>query len=260
MKISIVSSNNKKILDKCNTVIKKLEKEFEIVKNGDICITLGGDGTFVHAARRYDKPLLPVRIDANMSSGFYSDVSIKDIDKIIDNLKNGLYKIIDMANKLELNYKNKKYYAVNEVSLNHVKQEVSFKMYDINKRKKQILPFIIGGDGVIISSKIGSTAYNRSALGPILLSNKVMCITLLNPDSPYKNSLVVNSSSRIEIEVIKYSGIIRYDGVDVAIIEKGDRFDVGMSDKKLEVVKLDFKSENLGNKLERIMKNRMKRY
>lgn len=254
-----MSSNNEKIHDKCQSVIKKLEEHFDVVKNGDICIALGGDGTFVHAAMHYDKPILPIRIEENMSSGFYSDVSIKNIDKVIKDLEKGNYRVIDMENKLELNYKNKKYYAINEISLNHIKQEVSFRMYDINGRRKRILPFIIGGDGVILSSEVGSTAYNRSAFGPILLSNKVMCITLLNPDGPYKNSLIVDSTSKIEIEVVKYNGILRYDGIDVAIIEKEDKFDVRVSEKKLKIVKLDFKSETLGNKLERMIRNRMKK-
>lgn len=252
MKISIVSK-------KKYPVVKRLGDEFDVVRKGEICIAIGGDGTFVHAAMRYDVPILPIHIDENGSSGFYSDVGTEDIDRVIESLKTGSYKIVDMANKLELIYKKRRYYAVNEVSLNYIRQEVSFRIYEAGRQGRHIYPFVVAGDGVVITGEVGSTAYNRSAMGPLLLSNKVMCITLLNTDGPYRNSLVVDSSSRIEVEVVKYSGILRHDGVDVGRVGAGGGFTVRTSDRKLRVVRFGFKSETLADKLERIMMRRMDR-
>lgn len=252
MKISVVSKRK-------YSVISRLGQEFDIVKKGDICVAIGGDGTFVRAAMQYDMPILPIRVEEGRSSGFYSDVGTEDIEKVISRLKNGDYKIVDMANKLELAYRKRRYYAVNEVSLNHIRQEVSFRMYEVNGKRRRIYPFIVAGDGVIITGEVGSTAYNRSAMGPLLLSNKVMGITLLNTEGPYRNSLIVDSSAKIEIEIAKYSGTVRYDGVDVGRVKEGDRFTVRTSDKKLRVVRFGFKNETLADKLERIMIRRMEK-
>jgi NAD+ kinase len=43
----------------------------------------------------------------------------------------------------------------------------------------------MSGDGLIVSTKMGSTAYNSSAGGPIVLDTDIMCVTFVNPDAPY---------------------------------------------------------------------------
>ncbi len=252
MKVSIVSKRN-------YPEIASIKKHFEVVKKGEICIAVGGDGTFVHAAMKYDVPILPIRVNENMSSGFYSDLSTKDLPRIIEGLKEHEYDVVEAACKLKLSFKGREYFAVNEVSLNHIKQEVSFRVFEKNKVRRKIFPFVIGGDGLVVAGEIGSTAYNRSAMGPILLSNKVMCVTFLNTDGPYRNSLVVDSGSVIEIEIAKYSGALRYDGIDVGVVEEGDAFSISTSAKMLRLVKMRFKKETLGEKMERIMRRRMER-
>ncbi len=252
MKVSIVSKRD-------YPEISLIKRHFDVVKKGAICIALGGDGTFVHAAMKYDVPILPIRVNENMSSGFYSDLSTKDLPRIIEGLKEHEYDVKDAANKLRLSFNKKEYFAVNEISLNHIKQEVSFRVFEKNKERRRIFPFVVAGDGVVVTGEIGSTAYNRSAMGPILLSNKVMCVTFLNTDGPYRNSLVVDSGSVIEIEIAKYNGMLRYDGIDAGIVNEGDAFSVSTSDRILKIVKMRFKKETLGEKMERIMKRRMER-
>ncbi|MCL5007636.1 MAG: hypothetical protein M1562_00050 [Candidatus Marsarchaeota archaeon] len=239
--------------------LRKLRKAFNVVKSGEICIALGGDGTFVHAAMKHDVPILPIRVEENGSSGFYADFSSKYIDRVIRELKAGRYTVENAGNKLELIYKGRSYYAVNEISMNHVREEVSFRVYERNGRRRRLYPFIVAGDGLVVAGAIGSTAYNRSALGPVILSNNVMCLTFLDVDGPYRNPLIVDSGSTIEVEIAKYSCVLRYDGVDAGVLNSGDRFDVRTSDRKLRIVKMNFKRETLGNKLERIMRRRMKR-
>lgn len=240
--------------------LRKLRKAFNVVsKGGEICIALGGDGTFVHAAMKHDIPILPIRVEENGSSGFYADFSSKYIDKVISGLNSGMYRIENAGNKLELIYNGRSYYAVNEISMNHLREEVSFRIYQRNGSRRRLYPFIVAGDGLVVTGEIGSTAYNRSALGPVILSSKVMCLTFLDVDGPYRNPLIVDSGSTIEVEIVKYRCVLRYDGVDVATLHEGDRFDVRTSDRKLQLVKMNFKRETLGRKLERIMRRRMKR-
>ncbi len=238
--------------------LKPLYKAFKLSNNGDICIAVGGDGTFVKAAKEYSGPILPIRSEERGSIGYYSDVNLDDIDLVIKSLKNNDYYVEKLENKMEISHKGKRYYAVNEALLHNVLEEVSFKIYEIKKGKRyEIYPYVMSGDGILITSSIGSTAYNKSAGGPILLIPNVMCLTFLNVDGPYRNPIVVDSSKIIEIEIVKYNGLLRYDGTEIAELKPGDSFRVRVSEKELKIVRVKSKIEDLARKLDRIVRSRM---
>lgn len=240
--------------------IKTLSKNFKIVKNGKICVAIGGDGTFIHAIKKYSCPILMIRDNDPSSTGYYADIGIDKLDIAVKKLLSDNYKVENIGKKLELSHKGKKFYAVNEAAIINKLGEISFKLYQIkNGKRKTLYPFVMSGDGAIITSQVGSTAYNRSAGGPIILDDKVMCITFLNPDGPYKNSMIVSSEDIIEIEIVKYSGYLRYDGIQVSEIGPGDIIRVKYSEKDIRIVKLDGIEEDFGDKLKRIMEKKLKK-
>ena len=115
---------------------------------GDICIAVGGDGTFVKAAKEYSGPILPIRSEERGSIGYYSDVNLDDIDFVIKALKNKDYYVEKLENKMEISHNGKRYYAVNEALLHNVLEEVSFKIYEIRGGKRyEIYPYVMSGDG-----------------------------------------------------------------------------------------------------------------
>ena len=251
MKIKIVTMDDFPEID-------RLREEFEVSNNADICIAVGGDGAFVKAAREFDGPILPIRSGKALSSGFYADLSLDDIGFIIENLQEKKYTVEKLENKIELRYKNKKYYAVNETTLKNIHREVNFKVYQVTKEaREEIYPYIMGGDGILITGATGSTAYNKSAGGPLILSSQIFCMTFLNVDGPYRNPIVVDANKIIEIEIVKYNGLLDYDSVRIAELKPGDTFDVRLSDKELKVVRFNKKREGLAAKLERIITSRM---
>lgn len=240
--------------------LEKLRKAFEIASNGDLCVAVGGDGTFIRAAREFEGPILPIRSIEKDTIGYYSDISIDQMDYAVEKLKSGDYSIERLGNKMELSYKGKKYYAVNEAVMNNELEEVSFRVYEIvNGKREEVYPYIMSGDGVLVTSVVGSTAYNKSAGGPIILSPEVFCITFINVDGPYKNPIVVDSKRQIEIEVVKYKGKLRYDGIEIGTLKPGDCFRVGLSKKELNVIRFKKYREGFGAKLDRIIKSRMEK-
>jgi len=240
--------------------IQELEKAFEMSRNGDICIAIGGDGTFVKAAREFDGPILAIRGNESNSAGYYSDISIKDISLVVKKLKKKQYTIEHLGNKIELSFKGKKYYAVNEVLLHNWREEVYFSIYYKDDHKeKAIYPYIMAGDGMLVTSEVGSTAYNRSAGGPVILSSKLLCATFLNVDGPYTNSIIVSPEKKIGARIEKYRGVLRYDGIDAGSIKKGESFEVSLSKKELRVVRLDGVREDIAVKLARIIKGKMRK-
>ena len=84
-------------------------------------------------------------------------------------------------------------------------------------------------DGILVSTPTGSTAYNLSAAGPVLVpSMEAMIITPICPHSLNKRSLVVSSDSKLRIEVGKTKenyqdeAAIRGDGQMLWTVSTGD--------------------------------------
>ncbi len=239
---------------------EKFGENFEIGKTGEICVAIGGDGTFIKASKEFDGPILPIRSKEKGSIGYYSDLSVDDIDYAISMLKKKRYFIERLGNKVELTYKGRRMYPVNEVVMNNTTTEVSFKVYSSDRRKREeIYPFVMSGDGVLVTSSVGSTAYNKSAGGPIILNPDVLCITFLNVDGPYSNPIVVGADKIIEIEVRKSKGILSYDGTKLGVLAEGDTFSVKLSKKPIQVIRFGGRREDFGAKLERIIQSRMQK-
>ncbi len=238
--------------------IGKLRKAFEFSDRGKVCIALGGDGAFVKAAREFDGPILPIRSGRALSSGFYADISLDEIDTAIERLQSGRYSVEKLENKVEIRYNGKGYYAVNEATLKNIDREVNFKIYEASRSARtEIYPYVMGGDGVLITGVTGSTAYNKSAGGPIILSPSVFCLTFLNVDGPYKNPIVVDAGKVIRIQLVKYNGILDYDGVRIAKLGPGDSFDVRLSKRELKIVRFPGLKESVAAKLDRIITSKM---
>ncbi len=251
MKITIIKKRD-------YTELAKLKKAFTVDKDGDICIAVGGDGTFIRAARTFEGPILPIRSNEKGSIGYYADLSITDMDYAVEKLKKGEYSIERLSNKIEIEYRGRRYYAVNEAVLNNLLEEVSFKIYENkNGKREEIYPYVMSGDGVLVTSVVGSTAYNKSAGGPILLSPDVFCITFINADGPYRNSIVVDAEREIEIEVVKYKGRLRYDGIEIGTLGTGNSFRIRLSKKELNIIRFGKRREEFGSKLRRIIESRM---
>jgi NAD+ kinase len=251
MKITIVQRDG-------NSRLKSLYKNFDVVKSGDLYIAVGGDGTFIKAAQMTEKPVLLIRDEKAGSIGYHSDLGIKDIAFVIKKLKSKDFYVENISNKIEVIYKGRHYFGVNEIRLNNILEEVSFKVYEVDgKKKDRIYPFVMSGDGVLITSKMGSTAYNKSAGGPIILTPDVMCITFLNPESPYGNPIIIDAKKSIEVEIVKYQGVLGFDNTIISKVVKGDKFTVRLSNKKINVVRFKEIDEGLADKLERRIRSRM---
>ncbi len=249
VKIRIISKGN-------YPAVARLRKAFktESGSSADICIAVGGDGTFVLAASEFDGPILPVRGRENGSAGFYADATVDDIDRIIKALGSGSYTVETIARKLAARCNGKTAYAANEVALKSSGEEIYFSIYDSSSgRRVRVSPFVMGGDGVLVTGRVGSTGYNRSANGPIILSDSVLCLTFLNCDGPYKNPIVIDSKCKVELVVEKGAGTLKCDNRNITEVKRGDRIAICMSGKELRVVRFPDAMEPTYKKLERLI-------
>lgn len=178
-------------------------KEFErMCKEVDVLVTIGGDGTLISTARRSFSYLKPI-VGINMGNlGFLTDVHKDDVENFVSRLMKGDYRVdnrIMIESTITTRDSIKTIYAFNDVVITrkHISKMVHVKA-SIEKE-----PFnTYYGDGLIISTPTGSTAYNISAGGPVVYPySQIIVITPICPHSLTQRPLVLPAELEIELEV-----------------------------------------------------------
>lgn len=125
------------------------------VKKPDMVLCIGGDGTFFHAERLY--PGVP-KVLYRESKICKKCVDLS-VDQILEIIKDGNYKI-DKLMKLQAKVKKQDFLAVNDIVMRNRDQTRALRFsFDINGK---CLCHEIIGDGVVIATPFGSTAYFNS--------------------------------------------------------------------------------------------------
>ena len=190
--IQIISDKNKKSLKIKSTLLRILKKNE--VKKPNIIIVIGGDGFMLQTLKKNKNTK---KFFYGINSGNYGFLMNKFSKKnILKNLQKA--KMITIS-PLEMNVKNKKNLAINEVSI--LRQSRQAASLSINSGSKMIIKKLVS-DGVLVSTPAGSTAYNLSVHGPILnLNSKKLSISPISPFRPRRwKGKIVNDKSKIIIK------------------------------------------------------------
>jgi NAD+ kinase len=168
----------------------------------DFVVTVGGDGTILRTAMELGYPETPI-LGINMGRrGFLSEVTVPEAEWAIDKVLDQDYYI---ENMMKLSSKCLQTDEVYSDSLNEVLIASSFpsKMLVMGLYIDDEHVTDIQADGAIVSTPAGSTAYNMSAGGSIVVPEvEAISLTAICPYSYFK-SLVVPRSSRIRVELLK---------------------------------------------------------
>jgi len=170
----------------------------DMCREVDILISLGGDGTLLALVRKsygFDKPILGINAG---NLGFLADTRVEEVDELIDLLLKGDYRVDNrmlIYGYIETKLKKHKFYAFNDVVI--TRPTISH-MAKINAFIDNDWFNSYYGDGLLISTPTGSTAYNLSLGGPILYPlSKVFIMTPIAPHSLTQRPLVVPSDFTI---------------------------------------------------------------
>lgn len=171
----------------------------EVVKNSDIIISLGGDGTFLHTARLVGKKETPI-FGVNMGTlGFMSEVDPSEMKKFIKQIIENNYKTQDRVIISGELPDGKKLYGINEIVVDRA-NSVRMMEIEILYDKQQVVRFV--GDGVIISTPTGCTGYSLSAGGPILsMDTRDFIITPICPHTLNVRPTIVPDKGVITVKV-----------------------------------------------------------
>ena len=197
----------------------------EMCEKADFLVSLGGDGTILSLVRRsygFDKPV--VGINAG-TLGFLADITIDDVDNFLDQLLKGEYRI-DNRMMMEGCITTKKgskqpFFALNDVVLT---RPVISKMVKINASIDGEWFNTYRGDGLIISTPTGSTAYNLAAGGPVMYPlTQAFIMTPVSAHSlTNQRPLVVPADFTIELSSPSEKVIAVIDGQDHYEMHEGD--------------------------------------
>lgn len=230
--------------------ISEIEKNFQVSDDGEVCLAIGGDGTFLKAATMFDCPILHIRSGEKGSLGFRADVTLADVKEIIEELKQGRY-IVYRYSKLRLTYRGRAFNAVNDVVLFRASAKtIHFKVnyYDEEGNELPLYPEDVRGDGIIFTRQIGSTAYNYFARGPILFDVDAVAVTPIAANHAF--SIVTNRD--FHVTITRRASVLECDGVDIAKLREEDSFTVTNSDNVVKVVRLKRNKEKFSDKLARL--------
>ncbi|MDD4856062.1 MAG: NAD(+)/NADH kinase [Sulfuricurvum sp.] len=205
-------------------MIDVMGQPFEMMcRNCDFLVTIGGDGTLISAVRRsYDFQLPVLGIHAG-KLGFLADLDFCELETFVDKLLIGEYRIDERA-MLQATITTKsgisQIVAFNDIVLTRpsISKMIRLETYVEGKAFNTYY-----GDGVVISTPTGSTAYNLSAGGPVLFPlTSVFALTPICPHSLTQRPVVLPGHYEIEIKTPDSSALVIVDGQDMVEISDSD--------------------------------------
>lgn len=210
----------------------------EGVSQCDAVITVGGDGTLLKVAQtaaKYSKPVLGINTG---HLGFLTAIEGNQTE-LISKIQDYNFFYLKKHNFLEVSVSgDDPVLCLNDAVVSKA-VEVNTVNLCVNVNDKPLMKF--SGDGLIVSSATGSTAYSLSVGGPVVDSD--LAAMVLSPVAPHtlnRTSVVLGSDKTVEIFGSDgFSGTyVSYDGTAHRLLEKDDSIEIKVSDVYLEIYTL----------------------
>ena len=221
-RVKVFSNNNKKSQEIKKLLINKLRKNnISVVNNNyDLGIAIGGDGSFLRMIKEnnFNSDIYYIGINAG-TLGFAQEVSIENIDEFIDNLNTNNFIVEELGvqeNDIYTNESNSKFYSLNEIVI----REKDLNTVKLSIYVDEFLLENFAGDGILISTSFGSTAYNLS-FGVIILYNTFHSIQL-TPIAPLNNRSYRNLINSVVLPQNKKVTVIPSDTNNLIISVDGE--------------------------------------
>jgi NAD+ kinase len=208
----------------------ELVPEQELARGADLLVAVGGDGTMLHAARMAAAEDVPVLGVNRGRLGFLADIGpdrmLESVDDALEGRCQTETRMLLEAN-LRVGGRLHACMALNDVV---VAKGESGRMLDLRTWLDGVYVNTHGGDGFIISTSTGSTAYALSCGGPIV--HPSLAAIVLVPICPHTLSdrpIVVGADSVVEIEIAdrhETRAMVVCDGMVLSELEPGERLRV----------------------------------
>jgi NAD+ kinase len=201
--------------------------EAELATGADLLVAVGGDGTMLHAARMAAAAAVPVLGVNRGRLGFLADVGPERMLESVDDALEGRClpeSRMLLEARVQCDGRSVTALALNDIVVS--KRETG-RMLDLRTWVDGAYVNTHGGDGFIVSTSTGSTAYALSCGGPIV--HPSLSVIVLVPVCPHTLSdrpIVVSADSIVEIELadrFEARAQVVCDGMVLSDLEPGER-------------------------------------
>ena len=214
-----------------------------ILRSCDMVLTIGGDGTIIHAARKaalLDKPILGINTGR---LGFVAELEPNELD-MLSRLADGDYSI-EKRMMLKVTHRDKEFYAMNDAVISRGSLS---RLIDIDISLAEDKGYICHyrADGLIVSTPTGSSAYSLAAGGPVVEPTmKCIVMTPVCSHSLFARPVVFSHHSQLALSAACDDNTKVYltlDGVKTMIINRSDVIYVTSSQIETKLIKLKDKT------------------
>ena len=237
-KLHTFVGRNKDVSGKCRAMLTAVARKSgwdiaENIEDADAIAALGGDGTIMRAANKAVELDIPV-IGVNLGRvGYMAELDESEISLVENFFNNRHYEENRMM--LEIRVNDKSLYALNDAVLHAKNKHMS--QYTLCCNGSVVNEY--RGDGIIIATPTGSTAYSMSAGGSVIDPRlECICVTPICPQSLLARPLVFAPDSALSVSAQSEECMLTVDGGEPMRLEKGSVIEVCRSEKMLRMVKL----------------------
>lgn len=225
--------------------------------NADLLVCFGGDGTILHAAKDASAVDVPV-LGVNMGSvGFMAEVEQEDLS-VLARMVRGEYSL-EQRMLVDVKVIRDGRVLFRSIALNDavITKGAVARVIELSVFGDKALICNMYGDGVIVATPTGSTAYSLSAGGPIVEPTaENIIVTPISAHMLHAKAMVLDRNRVIEVTVPKQSRKTAYLSVDGGKAFKlfaGDTVEIQRSKRQLRLIKLTDQNfyEIINQKLER---------
>lgn len=207
----------------------------------DLLLVFGGDGTMLHAARQAagsPTPILGINIGR---LGFLTAVPARNLKAALGALWRGDF-VLESRALIEATARSNGR-SIRETAFNDIviSRGVISRLIELDVKVDGEPLTSYRGDGLIISSPTGSTAYSLAAGGALVAPTaEVFALTPICPHTLSNRSLILPLTSRIEVRAVtpKPATILSADGENVAELTGNDVVTIARSRRKVRLVRL----------------------
>ena len=220
-----------------------LHSDKEVLTGSDLIVCLGGDGTLLGLVRRLKDRQIPI-LGVNLGSlGFLTEVKEKEIYGELETCLSGKFqaeeRLMLQARILKGKRVVREFLALNDLVVN---REGLSRMLRLSVYVGHEVLTQFAGDGIIVATPTGSTAYSLSAGGAIVHPKlSALIVTPICPHSSSLRSIVVDAEERITINLQptkeSHKAMITADGQENIEIDDSYSVEISKSAAALHLIK-----------------------
>ncbi|MBD5559636.1 MAG: NAD(+)/NADH kinase [Clostridia bacterium] len=212
-------------------------KSYDDAADCDILFVVGGDGTILRAVHRYVRRGIRF-VGVNCGHlGFMSETGLDEVEGFLEAAEAGRL-VVDERMMLEarLSGSGERFLALNDLVLSG--QERTKCVY-MDLLIGGVLAQKYSGDGLIVATATGSTAYSLSAGGPIVAPN-VSCIlaTPLCPHSLHSRSIVAGPDDKLTVRPVSEPLHLSADGRRGRLVRADEQVEIQCAPVRAQFVRL----------------------